>query len=212
MSNRVLAIALASVLALIISAPAAQAEESVCRGTIGVTTVDNHFVPQGATCTLNGTKVEGTARSQRCASSPPAAYRVKGNVQSEGFRYIALRENSRVGRQRAARERARWRYRQGARLEGQRRPPVRRQRSSDGRRGATRSSPISRPSRTLAGWCSRTTGSPRTCSASRITRPQPVVATPLVTRKASAPGSSLARRSSGSTRRTALINDRSLSR
>ena len=94
MSRRVLAIALASVLALIISAPAALAEERVCRGTIGATTVDNLRVPQGATCTLNGTKVEGTAKVERNATLTASGIRVKGNVQSEGFKNITLRQSS----------------------------------------------------------------------------------------------------------------------
>ncbi len=37
-----------AVCALLAVAPAAQAEERVCRGTIGATTVDNLLVPQGA--------------------------------------------------------------------------------------------------------------------------------------------------------------------
>ena len=62
-----------AVLALAVFAPMAQAEERVCRGTIGATTVDNLRVPQGATCTLNGTKVEGTVKVERNASSPAAS-------------------------------------------------------------------------------------------------------------------------------------------
>jgi hypothetical protein len=97
MSMRVLAIALASVLALIITAPAALAEERVCRGTIGATTVDNLLVPQGAACTLNGTKVQGTIKVANNAKLVANSVRVIGNVQSEGFRSIVLREGSRVG-------------------------------------------------------------------------------------------------------------------
>jgi uncharacterized membrane protein len=44
-----------AVLASALFAPAAQAEERVCRGTIGATTVDNLRVPQDTSCTLNGT-------------------------------------------------------------------------------------------------------------------------------------------------------------
>ena len=36
-------------------APIAFAEERTCRGTLGAVTVDNLRVPDGATCTLNGT-------------------------------------------------------------------------------------------------------------------------------------------------------------
>jgi hypothetical protein len=97
MSRRVLAIALASVLSLIMAAPAALAEERVCRGTIGATTVDNLLVPQGAACTLNGTKVKGTVKVESRAKLYAESIRVIGNVQSEGFKVVSLREGSRVG-------------------------------------------------------------------------------------------------------------------
>jgi hypothetical protein len=83
-----------AMLALAVFAPAAQAEERVCRGTIGATTVDNLLVPQGATCTLNGTRVEGTVKVERNATLTASGIRVKGNVQSEGFKNITLRQNS----------------------------------------------------------------------------------------------------------------------
>jgi hypothetical protein len=83
-----------AVLALAVFAPAAQAEERVCRGTIGPTTVDNLLVPQGATCTLNGTRVEGTVKLERNATLTASGIRVKGNVQSEGFKSILLRQGS----------------------------------------------------------------------------------------------------------------------
>jgi hypothetical protein len=86
-----LALAVSALLAL---APAAQAEERVCRGTIGATTVDNLRVPQGASCTLNGTWVEGTVKVERNATLVANTVRVKGNVQSEGFKNITLRRNS----------------------------------------------------------------------------------------------------------------------
>ena len=89
----VFALALA-VTALLAVAPAAQAEERVCRGTIGATTVDNLRVPQGASCTLNGTRVEGTVLVERNATLVATAIRVKGNVQSEGFKSILLRQGS----------------------------------------------------------------------------------------------------------------------
>ena len=83
-----------AMLALAVFAPAAQAEERVCRGTIGATTVDNLRVPQGASCTLNGTRVEGTVKVERNARLTANGIRVKGNVQSEGFKNILLRRAS----------------------------------------------------------------------------------------------------------------------
>jgi hypothetical protein len=83
-----------AVLALAVFAPAAQAEERTCRGAIGSTTVDNLLVPQGASCTLNNTRVEGTVKVERNATLVANTIRVKGNVQSEGFKNITLRQNS----------------------------------------------------------------------------------------------------------------------
>ena len=49
------------VLAAAALAPAsASAEERTCRGSLGGVTVDNLRVPQGASCTLTGTRVKGT--------------------------------------------------------------------------------------------------------------------------------------------------------
>jgi hypothetical protein len=95
--KRIMATAFAGLLALAVMAPAALAEERVCRGTIGAKTVDNLRVPQDASCTLNGTKVQGTIKIENGASLVATGVRVIGNVQSEDFQSIALREGSRVG-------------------------------------------------------------------------------------------------------------------
>jgi hypothetical protein len=97
MSRKILAIALGSVFALIVAVPVALAEERVCRGSIGATTVDNLLVPSGATCTLDGTKVEGTVKVESNAKLYAEGIRVIGNVQSEGFKVVSLKSGSRVG-------------------------------------------------------------------------------------------------------------------
>ena len=101
MSNRVVSVSLTGMvalmvglLALLMAASVAQAEERVCRGTIGGATVDNVRVPQNASCTLNGTRVEGTVKVERNATLVANAIRVKGNVQSEGFRNVTLQRGS----------------------------------------------------------------------------------------------------------------------
>ena len=101
MSSRVVSVSLTGMMALVMgvaallmAASVAQAEERVCRGTIGAVTVDNLRVPQGASCTLNGTRVEGTVKVERSARLIANAVRVKGNVQSEGFQAIYLRQGS----------------------------------------------------------------------------------------------------------------------
>ena len=101
MSSRILSVSLTGMMALamgltalLVAASVAQAEERVCRGTIGGATVDNVRVPQGASCTLNGTRVEGTVKVERNATLFANGIRVKGNVQSEGFKNIYLRQGS----------------------------------------------------------------------------------------------------------------------
>lgn len=94
MLKRIMAVALMSVLALTMAAPAALAEETTCRGTIGNRTVDNVRVPSGATCTLNGTRVEGTIKVENRATLNANGVRVKGNLQGEGFRAISVKNGS----------------------------------------------------------------------------------------------------------------------
>jgi hypothetical protein len=78
-------------------APPAHAEELTCRGTIGARTVDNLRVPQGATCTLNGTRVKGTIKVQRNATLQAVRIRVVGNVQGEGAAIVRVLQGSTVG-------------------------------------------------------------------------------------------------------------------
>jgi hypothetical protein len=73
--------------ALLTAAPAL-AEERTCRGSLGATTVDNLRVPSGATCTLTGTRVEGTVKVERGATLYASAIRVIGNVQAENARRV----------------------------------------------------------------------------------------------------------------------------
>jgi hypothetical protein len=80
--------------ALLLPAGPASAEERVCRGTIGAVTVDNLRVPQDATCTLNGTRVEGTVKVERDATLKASGIRVIGNVQSENARKVVVRNGS----------------------------------------------------------------------------------------------------------------------
>jgi hypothetical protein len=72
------------------------AEERKCRGTINAVTVDNLRVPQGATCTLNRTKVKGTVKVGRGATLKATGIRVVGNVQAEGAAKVTVL-SSKVG-------------------------------------------------------------------------------------------------------------------
>ena len=91
MAKRISVAALMGLLVLAVAAPVAMAEERVCRGTIGATTVDNLLVPQGAKCTLDGTRVEGTIKVERGAQLFANGVRVKGNVQGQGFLTLVVR-------------------------------------------------------------------------------------------------------------------------
>jgi hypothetical protein len=78
-------------------APVAHAEETVCRGRIGPRTVDNVKVPQGAACTLDGTRVQGTVNVNRNAVLHAIDVRVIGNVQGENASNVIVRATSYVG-------------------------------------------------------------------------------------------------------------------
>ena len=98
MSGRRITAAIAGGLAAAaLAAPAALAEERTCRGTIGATTVDNLRVPDGATCTLRGTLVQGTVKVERAATLHAYHVRVIGNVQAENHRSVNVSDGSRVG-------------------------------------------------------------------------------------------------------------------
>jgi hypothetical protein len=84
-------------LCLLVAAPPASAEETKCRGTIGARTLDNVLVPQGATCTLNGTKVKGTVKVGRNAVLIATDVHVVGNVQGENAKNVVVRRGSFIG-------------------------------------------------------------------------------------------------------------------
>lgn len=83
-----------SLAAAAVSAAPALAEERTCRGTLGAITVDNLRVPQGATCTLRGTKVQGTVKVERGATLRASGIRVIGNVQAEGAARVNVASSS----------------------------------------------------------------------------------------------------------------------
>ncbi|AHY47585.1 Hypothetical Protein RradSPS_2302 [Rubrobacter radiotolerans] len=87
----------AGVVAMVVAMPQALADDRVCRGTIGAATTDNIVVPQGATCTLSGTKVEGNVKVKNGAKLYAKGVRVDGNIQSEGFSVVQVSQRSSVG-------------------------------------------------------------------------------------------------------------------
>jgi glucose/arabinose dehydrogenase len=66
-------------------------ERGVCRGTLGARTVGNLRVPDGATCTLQGTQVQGNVQADRAQDvSIGSGTTVAGNVQVERGGSVAL--------------------------------------------------------------------------------------------------------------------------
>ena len=71
-------------------------EERSCRGSLGSVSLDNLRVPQGAKCTLNGTRLNGTITVQRGAVLVANGARINGGIQAENARNVVVR-GSRVG-------------------------------------------------------------------------------------------------------------------
>lgn len=85
-----------SITSVLASAPGASAEERSCRGTIGAVSLDNVRVPQGQTCTLNGTRLKGNLKVERDATLIANGVRVIGSVQAENARSVSVRARSRI--------------------------------------------------------------------------------------------------------------------
>jgi hypothetical protein len=95
--RRIALVAAVASCSMVIGVGPAHAEERVCRGSLGAITVDNLRVPEGATCTLEGTRVRGTVKVEADATLRATGIRVIGNVQAEGARLVVVRGDSRVG-------------------------------------------------------------------------------------------------------------------
>lgn len=83
--------------ALLVGSGVAHAEEYQCRGTVGAIWLDNIFVPDGATCTLNGTRAKGTIKVGTGATLRAYSVYVIGNIQGEGARSVNVSGSSYVG-------------------------------------------------------------------------------------------------------------------
>ncbi len=73
------------------------AEEITCSGLMGAVTVDNLRVPQNASCTLDGTMVEGTIKVEDGASLTATGITVIGNIQAVDAKLVEVLGGSRVG-------------------------------------------------------------------------------------------------------------------
>lgn len=88
---------LLAVAAVGLTAGPASAEETTCTGTIGAATHDDIRVPDGATCTLQGTTVQGTIYVETGSTLKATAVKVNGNVQAEGSKLVSVTKRSSVG-------------------------------------------------------------------------------------------------------------------
>jgi hypothetical protein len=80
------------VAASLLAAPAAQADDRTCRGTIGATSIDGDvIVPKGATCKLVGTRVDGNVQVKANATLVARGAKVGGNIQAENHDRVVVR-------------------------------------------------------------------------------------------------------------------------
>jgi hypothetical protein len=78
-------------------ATTAMAEETQCTSSIGAITLDNIFVPDGATCQLDGTIAKGSIVVGTSSTLIANRVSVGGNVQAEGANNVVLKGRSSVG-------------------------------------------------------------------------------------------------------------------
>jgi hypothetical protein len=99
LGSKVASTALAAVciaIAAPLGASGASAEERTCRGTLRAITVVNLRVPQGATCTLAGTRIKGKVRVLRRATLLATNIHVVGDIQAENHERVSVK-SSRIG-------------------------------------------------------------------------------------------------------------------
>lgn len=92
-SHRLFAVA---ALAAAAAFPAA-AEETTCRGTLGAVALDNVYVPDGATCSLQRTRLNGSVVVGTGATLLATSVSVNGNVQAEGANSVTVNGSSIIG-------------------------------------------------------------------------------------------------------------------
>lgn len=75
----------------------AVAEEFRCTGAVGAVALDNIFVPDGASCTLNRTRANGSIVVGTGARLTATSVSVNGNLQAEGAADVRVGGNSTFG-------------------------------------------------------------------------------------------------------------------
>ena len=89
--KRLLLVILAGLVGMLVYSSAAFADDRICNGTIGaITTDDNIVVPNGASCRLEGTRLDGNVLVNSNASLTALGVTVGGNIQAEGHRAVTV--------------------------------------------------------------------------------------------------------------------------
>ena len=83
--------------ALALACTPAAAEERVCTGYIGAVSLDNIFVPDGASCTLDRTRAKGNIVVGTGAALSARSVAVNGNLQAEGADHVRVYGRSTFG-------------------------------------------------------------------------------------------------------------------
>ncbi|HSI57204.1 MAG TPA: hypothetical protein VLA16_06595 [Ideonella sp.] len=81
----------------VFAATPALADEYVCTGSVGSASLDNIFVPDGATCSLDRTRAKGNIVVGTGASLYARSISINGNIQAEGAQLVNLGGTSSVG-------------------------------------------------------------------------------------------------------------------
>lgn len=79
------------------SVSVARAADATCNGALGALRFENLEVPAGATCTLNGTTVDGNIKVYNNATLLANNVTVGGNIQADGAANVVVGGNSTVG-------------------------------------------------------------------------------------------------------------------
>lgn len=96
MAHTSLRVTLALIGAVTLAQPAL-AEERQCTGRIGAVALDNVFVPDGATCVLSKTRLNGNIVVGTGAKLTATSVTVNGSVQAEGASAVVINGRSIIG-------------------------------------------------------------------------------------------------------------------
>lgn len=80
-----------------LSSASALADELTCTGNVGAVSLDNVFVPDGATCVLNRSRLTGSVVVGRGATLRAHSVSVNGNLQAEGSAFVGIGGFSSIG-------------------------------------------------------------------------------------------------------------------